>query len=65
MKGSGFAFPHRAALWDTEGFLAYRSGSFELDIGAKAFHFKTSPARPEYVFATIPGAYVGIRWYPK
>ena len=64
MKGSGFALPHRSAIWDAEGFFAYKSGSWEVDFGAKAFHFKTSPNRPEYVRATLPGGYIGIRWYP-
>ena len=64
-KGSGFGFPHRSNLWDTEGFFAYKSGQWELDFGGKAFHFKTSPKRPEYLEATMPGVYVGIRWYPS
>ena len=63
-KGSGFALPHLPTLWDTEAFFAYRSGSFEVDFGGKAFHFKTSPRRDEYMRATMPGAYIGIRWYP-
>ncbi len=63
-KGSGFALPHYSTLWDTEAFFAYRSGSFEIDFGGKAFHFKTSPRRDEYMRATMPGAYIGIRWYP-
>ena len=65
LKGSGFGIPHRAALWDADGFFAYKTGQFEIDFGGKAFHFKTSPKRPEYLRATMPGAYVGIRWYPK
>jgi hypothetical protein len=65
LKGSGFALPHRATIWDTDGFLAYKSGQFEIDVGGKAFHFKTSPRRQEYLRATMPGAYIGIRWYPK
>lgn len=64
-KGSGFAIPHHSTIWDTEGFFAYRTGQFEIDFGGKAFHFKTSPKQPEYLRATMPGAYVGIRWYPK
>jgi hypothetical protein len=65
LKGSGFAIPHRSTIWDTEGFFAYKSGQWELDFGGKAFHFKTSPKRPEYLRATMPGAYVAIRWYLK
>jgi len=63
-KGSGFGIPHRAAIWDTDAFFAYKSGKFEFDFGGKAFHFKTSPKRTEYLRATMVGAYVGIRWYP-
>lgn len=64
LKGSGFGIPHRAALWDAEAFFAYKSGSWELDFGGKAFHFKTSPKAEEYFRATLPGAYIGIRWFP-
>jgi hypothetical protein len=63
-KGSGFAIPHHATIWDTEAFFAYRFGSWELDFGGKAFHFKTSPKHPQYMFSTMPGAFVGVRWYP-
>jgi hypothetical protein len=64
-KGSGFAFPHRWAIADGEAFFAYKAGQIEVDFGAKAFYFKTSPKRAEYIHATLPGAFVGIRWYPK
>ena len=64
-KGSGFALPHRSQLWDAEAFFAYRAGAIEIDFGGKAFHFRTSPKRAEYFEATLPGAYIGIRWYPK
>jgi hypothetical protein len=64
-KGSGFVIPHHFTVWDAEAFLAYKSGQFEIDIGGRAYHFKTSVQRPEYLIATIPGVYVGIRWFPK
>jgi hypothetical protein len=64
-RASGFAFPHRATVWDTEATLDYRFGKFELQGGLKAFHFKTSPLKVEFVEATFPGAYVGLRWYPE
>jgi hypothetical protein len=64
-KGSGFAIPHHWTIWDTEAFFAYKSGQWEIDFGGKAFHFKTSVQKEEYLRGTMPGAYVGIRWYPK
>jgi hypothetical protein len=64
-KGSGFGIPHRSNLWDADAFFAYKSGQFEIDFGGKAFHFRTSAKREEYLRATMPGAYIGIRWYPK
>jgi hypothetical protein len=64
-KGSGFGIPHHAAIWDADAFFAYKSGQWEIDFGGKAFYFKTSPQKEEYVYGTMPGAYVGIRWYPK
>lgn len=64
-SGSGFAFPHRSAIWDAETLLAYRSGQFEIIFGAKGFHFKTSPKRDEFVHDTLAGGFVGVRYYPK
>ncbi len=63
-RASGFIFPHGSTLWDTEASLNYRFGKFEIEGGAKAFHFKTSPAHNEFVESTFPGVYVGLRWYP-
>jgi len=64
-RGSGFALPHRSDLWDAEATLCYRWGKLELQAGAEAFHFKTSPQRVEYVGGTYPGVFVGMRWYPE
>jgi len=65
VKASGFAIPHLPTVWDAETLVACRVKHFEVLFGARAFHFKTSPKREEYVRATLPGAYAGIRWYPK
>jgi hypothetical protein len=62
-RASGFAFPHRSTVWDLDASANYRFGSFELQGGARAFHFKTSPQKVEYIAGTIPGAYVGLRYY--
>ena len=64
-RASGFVFPHHSTIWDTEASLNYRFGKFEVQGGAKAFHFKTSPQGVEYVHGTFPGVYVGLRWYPE
>lgn len=63
-KASGFGFPRRSVVWDAEAYGAVRLGKAELMIGGKAFHFKTSPAKEQYVSATLPGAFIGLRWYP-
>ncbi|HWQ53612.1 MAG TPA: hypothetical protein VN442_08000 [Bryobacteraceae bacterium] len=64
-KASGFALPNRPALVDAEAFGAYRKGQYEFVFGAKAFHFKTSPREEQFMRATLSGAFVGMRWYPK
>ncbi len=62
-KGSGFALPHRAVIGDGEGSLGLRFGHLEFIVGAKAFHFKTSPKKDQYVSGTMYGPYGGIRYY--
>lgn len=64
-KASGFGLPQRAAIWDADAILAYRAGQFEVMVGAKAFHFKTSPKQELFIKSTLAGGYVGFRWYPK
>jgi hypothetical protein len=62
LKGSGFGVPGYAMIWDAELKAAYRFGRVEAVFGAKAFHFRTSPKQEEFVRATLPGAFVGLRW---
>lgn len=64
-RASGFAFPHRSTIWDTEATLNYRLGKYEIEAGLKDFHFKTNPEKVEFVRATFPSVYVGFRWYPE
>lgn len=65
-KGSGFALGgERPVVWDADTFLAYRSGQWEIQGGAKAFHFKTTGNKEEIFRGTLSGAYVGVRWYLK
>jgi hypothetical protein len=63
IKGSGFAFPHRAVIGDSEGSLGLRFGHLEFIAGASAFYFKTSPKKDQYVRGTLYGPYGGIRYY--
>lgn len=63
VKGSGFAVPQHATVWDAEGSIAIRFGRFELLAGEKAYHFKTSPQADQYFVDTLSGAYAGLRYY--
>jgi hypothetical protein len=62
-RASGFGWPHRSDAWEVDASANYRFGKFELQAGAKTFHFKTSPKKTEYIAGTLPGAYVGLRYY--
>ncbi|HEY7333361.1 MAG TPA: hypothetical protein VH639_00660 [Bryobacteraceae bacterium] len=59
---SGFAFPHRSAIWDAQATANVRFGNAELYIGGKAYHLKTSPQQEEYIDGTLQGAMVGVRY---
>jgi hypothetical protein len=65
VKASGFTFPHRSVIGDVEGSAVLTAGQFELVAGYKLFHFKTSPKADQYLAATLSGAFVGLRWYPR
>jgi len=62
-KGSGFALPHHAVIGEGEGSVGLRFGHLEFIVGAKAFHFKTSPKKDQYAIGTMYGPYGGIRYY--
>ena len=64
VNGSGFAVPHHWTIWDTDATLNLRFlGHVELRVGAKAFHFKTSPSAAFFLRGTMASAFVGVRWY--
>jgi len=63
LKATGFGLPHHGDIWDAEGSMGFRYGHVELMIGAKAFHFKTSPKGDDYFAETLSGPYAGIRYY--
>src|SRR5262249_12151767 len=39
---SGFGIPHHSTIWDADASANFRYGHWELRVGGKAFHFKTS-----------------------
>jgi len=65
IDGSGFAFPHRWTLWDSDASLNLRFGHFELGGGVRAFHFKTSTHALYYMRGTLISPQVSLRWYSK
>jgi hypothetical protein len=62
-EASGFAIPHRAVLWDALATVSYRHKSLEVVGGFRALHFKSSPSQAEYMYDTIDGGFVGLRWH--
>lgn len=65
LKGSGFALPHHATLWDAEASANYRVNSrLEVVLQGRDFHFRTTPQKDEYMHATLPAVGLGLRWYP-
>jgi hypothetical protein len=63
-KASGMGIPRRSDLWDAEAYAAARFGKMEIMVGGRAFHFKTSPSKEQFASATLPGAFIGLRFYP-
>jgi hypothetical protein len=63
VKASGMGYPHRSAIWDANAYVAYRRHSWELVVGAKGFHAKTSPRKEQILLQTLAGGYFGINWY--
>ncbi len=61
---SGFGIPHHSTVWDAEGTIGYRHGSWEIVAGEKAFYFKTSSENAQYFKTLLYGAFAGVRWYP-
>jgi hypothetical protein len=60
---SGFAWPHRFHLLDSDATVGYRFGKIELRAGAKSFLFRTSPKADYFYRGSAGGAYVGLRWF--
>jgi hypothetical protein len=64
-KASAFAFPHRSTVWDAEANAVIRSGHFEVALGGKAFHFRTTPQKEEYFRSTLYAPMVSLRYVFK
>lgn len=64
-NATGFAIPHHTTIWDADASANIRFGHFELKLGAKAFHFKTSTQAEFFVRNTMASAFVGLRWYSE
>jgi len=65
LKASGFGIIHHMDIWDTEASLVWRIGHLEAFVGAKGFHFKTSPKADQYFIDTLLGPDAGLRWIFK
>jgi hypothetical protein len=63
-NGSGFGWPHRYSIWDTDASLNVRViPHFEIRLGARAFGFKTSTDAPYFLRGIFASAFLGVRWY--
>lgn len=58
---SGFAFPGRQRSWEAEGAANIRFKSYSIRIGAKGFHFRTSPKGEYWIRGTMFGPFVSFR----
>ncbi|SPE36838.1 hypothetical protein SBA3_2500002 [Candidatus Sulfopaludibacter sp. SbA3] len=65
INGSGFLLPHRWTVYDTDASVNFRVGHFELQGGAKAFHYKSSPADEFFIRNTMASVFFGVRWYSQ
>jgi hypothetical protein len=63
MGGEGMSFPHHQNSWDFEGSLNFRAGHYELQIGYRGYHFRTSAQQDFWVRGTMVGPIVGLHWY--
>ncbi|HEX5432568.1 MAG TPA: hypothetical protein VFW83_11425 [Bryobacteraceae bacterium] len=64
-RASGFAFPGRSVIGDTEGNAVIRFGHVAIFGGEKLYHFKTSPHKEQYIDGTLSGPFFGVRWIFK
>lgn len=65
INGAGFLVPHKWTVYDTDASINYRIGHFEIQGGAKAFHYKSSPAGEFFIRNTMASVFFGLRWYSE
>jgi len=63
VNASGFTIPHHTTTWDADASVNFRLSHFEIGVGARAFHFKTSTDGPYYLRGTLYAPAATIRWY--
>jgi hypothetical protein len=63
VTASGFEIPHHTNLWDADAAVNIRIGHYEVRLGAKAFHFHTSPNVDFANMGTLFGPFIGLRWH--
>ena len=61
-RGSGFAIPHHATLYDVEAAAEARYHGFGLKVGGRAYHFKTSPQSDQYYGVTLFGPFAALEY---
>jgi hypothetical protein len=64
-NASGFTIPRHNSIWDADASANFRTGHFELRVGAKGFHFKTSTSAEYFMRGTMYSGFVGLRWYSE
>jgi hypothetical protein len=66
LNAAGFLLPHKWTVYDTDASVNFRvMGHFELQGGAKAFHYKSSPAGEFFIRNTMVSVFFGVRWYSE
>ena len=59
----GFAFPHKAVMYEGNATLSVRRKNLEFMVGVKTLHFKTNPQKENYVIGDFVTPFVGLRWH--
>jgi hypothetical protein len=62
-SAAGFDIPHHANTWDAEATANVRFGHYELQLGLRGHHYRTSPQQDFWVRGNMMGPFVGLRLY--
>ena len=62
-SGSGFSIPHHQNSWNFETSANFRASHYELRVGVRGYHFRTSAQQDFWVRGTMVGPFFGLRWY--